>query len=131
MYNTYCIFQAPYRIEMDVSALLLVDIHGHLSPKCEVIGLLGGVFRPLENTLCIKMAVPCRTILSSNVHCDMCPGKFNFFYSTRGHPNPFLVCSLVHRPCFFILYIFLLLIFLKRSSKQIKLQIGIHFVRKQ
>lgn len=81
MYNTYCVFQAPYRIEMDVSALLLVDIHGHLSPKCEVIGLLGGVFRPSENILCIKMAVPCRTILSSNVHCDMCPGKLHFFYS--------------------------------------------------
>ncbi|KAG8291984.1 Myb-like, SWIRM and MPN domains 1 [Homalodisca vitripennis] len=65
--------KAPYRIELEVSALVLVDVHSHLSPKCEVIGLLGGVYNIPSNVLSIITAVPCRTILSSNVHCDMCP----------------------------------------------------------
>ncbi|XP_054276541.1 histone H2A deubiquitinase MYSM1-like [Macrosteles quadrilineatus] len=72
--KNYVSRKAPYKVELEVTVLLLVDIHSHLSPKCEVIGLLGGSHRTSDNVLTITMAVPCRTVLSSNIHCDMCPG---------------------------------------------------------
>lgn len=69
----FCL-QAPFIIEMEISALLLVDIHSLASPSCEVIGLLGGTYDYDHKVLSISSAVPCRTTLSNNVHCDMCPG---------------------------------------------------------
>ena len=68
---------APFRIELSVEALLIVDLHAHLC-KTEVIGLLGGRFDtsngPMK-TLRIEAAQPCRSQSTSH-QCEMCPGDF-------------------------------------------------------
>lgn len=71
----FCHFQAPYEVNIHLSALLLIDIHAH-SALIEVMGLLGGYFDCENNILHITRYIPCKGLDHSNTHCDMCPGIF-------------------------------------------------------
>lgn len=67
------LFQAPFLVEIHCSALIVMDIHSHIS-KTEVIGMLGGKFCLEQGKLTITMAIPCNSI-STGMQCEMDPGK--------------------------------------------------------
>lgn len=49
-----------------------MDLHAHMSLS-EVMGLVGGIWNPLNKKLMITHYEPCKNIASSSTHCDMCP----------------------------------------------------------
>lgn len=59
-----------HRVRMSLSALLLMDLHAHMS-LTEVMGLVGGHL--LNQMVEITRYVPCKNIAPSLTHCDMCP----------------------------------------------------------
>ncbi|TRY66738.1 hypothetical protein DNTS_033079 [Danionella cerebrum] len=63
--------QEPYRVVVCAEALILMDIHAHVSMG-EVIGLLGGTFEEEEKELKICAAEPCNS-LSTGLQCEMDP----------------------------------------------------------
>ena len=67
------LFQAPFQVEIHCSALIVMDIHSHIS-KTEVIGMLGGKFCEEQGKLTITMATPCNSI-STGMQCEMDPGN--------------------------------------------------------
>lgn len=71
--------QAPFRVKLEIEALVVIDVHAHLCTT-EVIGLLGGRFisSPVESqpTLLIEAAQPCRSQATKH-QCEMCPGMFD------------------------------------------------------
>ncbi|XP_053394594.1 histone H2A deubiquitinase MYSM1-like isoform X2 [Mercenaria mercenaria] len=62
---------APFLVEVHCSALIVMDIHSHIS-KTEVIGMLGGKFCAEQGKLIITMATPCNSI-STGMQCEMDP----------------------------------------------------------
>lgn len=70
-------FQGPFYVEIHNTALIIMDIHAHVS-KTEVIGMLGGCFHGDEQHLEITMAIPCNSI-STGLQCEMDPGWFNYY----------------------------------------------------
>ena len=67
------LLQAPFDIEVDVSAMMVLDTHAHLC-KTEVIGLLGGHYDIKSSLLKILRAEPCDSI-STGMQCEMDPGE--------------------------------------------------------
>lgn len=65
-------FQQKYNVNIDLSTLILMDLHSHMS-LTEVMGLVGGIWNPQKKTLIILHYEPCRNVASSTIHCDMCP----------------------------------------------------------
>lgn len=59
-------------MEVHCSALMVMDVHSHVS-RVEVIGLLGGSFCPERGILTVVRAVPCVSI-STGMQCEMDPG---------------------------------------------------------
>lgn len=68
------LFQAPFHVQLSLSALILMDLHSYTS-RAEVMGLLGGHYSSIKKTVSIKKYVPCNSLEDSGTHCDMCPGK--------------------------------------------------------
>ncbi|XP_060569402.1 deubiquitinase MYSM1-like [Ruditapes philippinarum] len=66
---------APFLVEIHCSALIVMDIHSHIS-KTEVIGMLGGKFCAEQGKLIITMATPCNSI-STGMQCEMDPVSQN------------------------------------------------------
>ncbi|GAB6028918.1 Myb-like, SWIRM and MPN domains 1 [Chamberlinius hualienensis] len=62
---------APYNVVVDVRAVMIMDLHAHMS-TLEVIGLLGGRYDFDNSTLCVLQAEPCRSI-STGLECEMDP----------------------------------------------------------
>ncbi|KAL3868667.1 hypothetical protein ACJMK2_041445 [Sinanodonta woodiana] len=63
--------QPPFAVEIDRVALMVMDMHAHIS-KTEVIGMLGGRYCQEQGTLKITMATPCNS-LSTGMQCEMDP----------------------------------------------------------
>ncbi|ROL55550.1 Histone H2A deubiquitinase MYSM1 [Anabarilius grahami] len=63
--------QEPYRVIVCAEALIVMDIHAHVSMG-EVIGLLGGTYEEEEKVLKICAAEPCNS-LSTGLQCEMDP----------------------------------------------------------
>ncbi|XP_051511361.1 histone H2A deubiquitinase MYSM1 isoform X1 [Myxocyprinus asiaticus] len=63
--------QEPYRVIVCAEALIVMDIHAHVSMG-EVIGLLGGTYEEEEKVLKISAAEPCNS-LSTGLQCEMDP----------------------------------------------------------
>ncbi|KAK3577496.1 hypothetical protein CHS0354_026450 [Potamilus streckersoni] len=61
----------PFAVEIDRIALMVMDMHAHIS-KTEVIGMLGGRYCQEQGTLKITMATPCNS-LSTGMQCEMDP----------------------------------------------------------
>lgn len=59
----------PFQLEIESSALIVMDVHAHMF-KTEVVGLLGGECLPDSSYIRIKCAVPCRSI-STRIQCEM------------------------------------------------------------
>jgi protein MYSM1 len=51
----------PFAVELGSAALLVCELHAHLSSN-EVIGLLGGEWLPQERRLVVRRAFPCRSL---------------------------------------------------------------------
>ena len=69
-------FQAPFHVEIHKTALIVMDIHAHIS-KTEVIGMLGGKYCREQGKLTVSMATPCNSI-STGMQCEMDPGELSF-----------------------------------------------------
>lgn len=67
---------APFYVEIHNTALIIMDIHAHVS-KTEVIGMLGGCFHGDDQHLEITMAIPCNSI-STGLQCEMDPVSQTF-----------------------------------------------------
>ncbi|XP_050994810.1 histone H2A deubiquitinase MYSM1 isoform X3 [Labeo rohita] len=63
--------EEPYRVIVCAEALVVMDIHAHVSMG-EVIGLLGGTYEEEEKVLKICAAEPCNS-LSTGLQCEMDP----------------------------------------------------------
>ncbi|KAJ8305574.1 hypothetical protein KUTeg_016119 [Tegillarca granosa] len=63
--------RAPFNVEIWNDALIIMDMHAHVS-KTEVIGMLGGQYIEETNTLTINIVVPCNSI-STGMQCEMDP----------------------------------------------------------
>ncbi|XP_056336943.1 histone H2A deubiquitinase MYSM1 [Danio aesculapii] len=63
--------QEPYSVIVCAEALIVMDIHAHVSMG-EVIGLLGGTYEEEEKVLKICSAEPCNS-LSTGLQCEMDP----------------------------------------------------------
>ncbi|XP_050402377.1 deubiquitinase MYSM1 isoform X2 [Patella vulgata] len=63
--------KAPFKVEFNNIALIVMDVHAHIS-KTEVIGMLGGIYNENDAQLEIVMAVPCRS-MSTCMQCEMDP----------------------------------------------------------
>ncbi|XP_056621315.1 histone H2A deubiquitinase MYSM1 [Triplophysa dalaica] len=63
--------QEPYRVLVCAEALVVMDLHAHVSMG-EVIGLLGGTYKEDEKVLKICAAEPCNS-LSTGMQCEMDP----------------------------------------------------------
>uniref|UniRef100_A0A8C1MSI2 Myb-like, SWIRM and MPN domain-containing protein 1 n=1 Tax=Cyprinus carpio TaxID=7962 RepID=A0A8C1MSI2_CYPCA len=63
--------QEPYKVIVCAEALVVMDIHAHVSMG-EVIGLLGGAYEEEEKVLKICAAEPCNS-LSTGLQCEMDP----------------------------------------------------------
>jgi len=61
----------PFKVDLSLSSLLLMDLHSHLSYQ-EVIGLLGGRFDEEYGILQISCVFPCNGI-GTDVECEMDP----------------------------------------------------------
>ncbi|KAG7259201.1 hypothetical protein CRUP_016081, partial [Coryphaenoides rupestris] len=61
----------PFRVVVCSEALLIMDMHAHVS-RGEVIGLLGGTFSHHDNVLKIRVAEPCNSV-STGLQCEMDP----------------------------------------------------------
>ena len=70
---------------IEYSALLVMDVHAHLS-KTEVIGLLGGEYSSEEGELHVTTAQPCDSI-STGMQCEMDPGEALCLGSCRKKVN--------------------------------------------
>ncbi|XP_077981786.1 histone H2A deubiquitinase MYSM1-like [Glandiceps talaboti] len=62
---------APFDVSIETSALLIMDMHAHLS-SAEVIGLLGGRYNHDCHQLDVVIAEPCNSI-STGLQCEMDP----------------------------------------------------------
>ncbi|XP_056459887.1 histone H2A deubiquitinase MYSM1 isoform X2 [Gadus chalcogrammus] len=94
----------PFRVMVCSEALLIMDMHAHVS-RGEVIGLLGGTFNQKDKVLKISVAEPCNSV-STGMQCEMdplsqthaCEALSMLGYSVVGwyhshptfHPNPSL-----------------------------------------
>ncbi|XP_062578565.1 histone H2A deubiquitinase MYSM1-like [Saccostrea cucullata] len=67
---------APFYVEIHNTALVIMDIHAHIS-KTEVIGMLGGCYHDDDQHLEITMAIPCNSI-STGLQCEMDPVSQTF-----------------------------------------------------
>uniref|UniRef100_A0A673N4Y7 Myb-like, SWIRM and MPN domain-containing protein 1 n=1 Tax=Sinocyclocheilus rhinocerous TaxID=307959 RepID=A0A673N4Y7_9TELE len=63
--------EEPYKVIVCAEALVVMDIHAHVSMG-EVIGLLGGTYEDEEKVLKICAAEPCNS-LSTGLQCEMDP----------------------------------------------------------
>ncbi|XP_069088671.1 deubiquitinase MYSM1 isoform X1 [Pleurodeles waltl] len=63
--------QEPFRVKVAAEALLIMDLHAHVS-MAEVIGLLGGRYSESDKILEICAAEPCNS-LSTGLQCEMDP----------------------------------------------------------
>ncbi|XP_069498181.1 deubiquitinase MYSM1 isoform X2 [Ambystoma mexicanum] len=63
--------QEPFQVKITAEALLIMDLHAHVS-MAEVIGLLGGRYSENENIVEICAAEPCNS-LSTGLQCEMDP----------------------------------------------------------
>ncbi|XP_041508181.1 deubiquitinase MYSM1 isoform X4 [Microtus oregoni] len=63
--------QEPFQVKVASEALLIMDLHAHVS-MAEVIGLLGGRYSEAEKTLEVCAAEPCNS-LSTGLQCEMDP----------------------------------------------------------
>ncbi|XP_018413397.1 PREDICTED: histone H2A deubiquitinase MYSM1 [Nanorana parkeri] len=63
--------QAPFRVKISAEAMLILDLHAHIS-LAEVIGLLGGRYSEEERIVEIWAAEPCNS-LSTGLQCEMDP----------------------------------------------------------
>uniref|UniRef100_A0A8C2EIG8 Myb-like, SWIRM and MPN domain-containing protein 1 n=1 Tax=Cyprinus carpio TaxID=7962 RepID=A0A8C2EIG8_CYPCA len=63
--------EEPFRVIVCAEALIVMDIHAHVSMG-EVIGLLGGTYEEEEKVLKICAAEPCNS-LSTGLQCEMDP----------------------------------------------------------
>ncbi|KAK0144827.1 Histone H2A deubiquitinase MYSM1 [Merluccius polli] len=61
----------PFRVMVCSEALLIMDMHAHVS-RGEVIGLLGGTFNHEDKLLKISVAEPCNSV-STGMQCEMDP----------------------------------------------------------
>ncbi|XP_043075497.1 histone H2A deubiquitinase MYSM1-like [Puntigrus tetrazona] len=64
-------YEEPYKVIVCAEALVVMDIHAHVSMG-EVIGLLGGTYEEEEKVLKICAAEPCNS-LSTGLQCEMDP----------------------------------------------------------
>ncbi|XP_066453858.1 deubiquitinase MYSM1 isoform X1 [Eleutherodactylus coqui] len=62
---------APFRVQVSAEAMLILDLHAHVS-MAEVIGLLGGRYSEAERIIEICAAEPCNS-LSTGLQCEMDP----------------------------------------------------------
>ncbi|TPX44854.1 hypothetical protein SeLEV6574_g04262 [Synchytrium endobioticum] len=62
---------SPQHISVSATVLMIMDIHAHLA-HTEIIGLLGGSFRPETKTLEITDVIPCNSD-STDIQCEMDP----------------------------------------------------------
>ncbi|XP_078141873.1 histone H2A deubiquitinase MYSM1 [Centroberyx gerrardi] len=63
--------QEPFQVIVCAEALLIMDMHAHVS-RGEVIGLLGGAFNEEDKVLKICAAEPCNSV-STGLQCEMDP----------------------------------------------------------
>lgn len=63
--------QEPFQVNVAAEALLIMDLHAHVS-MAEVIGLLGGRYSESDKTLEVCAAEPCNS-LSTGLQCEMDP----------------------------------------------------------
>ncbi|XP_030062568.1 deubiquitinase MYSM1 isoform X3 [Microcaecilia unicolor] len=63
--------QEPFQVKVASEALLIMDLHAHVS-MAEVIGLLGGKYLEADKTVEICAAEPCNS-LSTGLQCEMDP----------------------------------------------------------
>lgn len=63
--------QAPFQVKISAEAMLILDLHSHVS-MAEVIGLLGGRYLEEERIVEIWTAEPCNS-LSTGLQCEMDP----------------------------------------------------------
>ncbi|XP_074077421.1 deubiquitinase MYSM1 isoform X2 [Macrotis lagotis] len=63
--------QEPFQVQVASEALLIMDLHAHVS-MAEVIGLLGGRYLEAEKVLEVCAAEPCNS-LSTGLQCEMDP----------------------------------------------------------
>ncbi|KAM4641137.1 deubiquitinase MYSM1 [Discoglossus pictus] len=61
----------PFRVKVSAEALLILDLHAHIS-MAEVIGLLGGRYSESDRVVEICTAEPCNS-LSTGLQCEMDP----------------------------------------------------------
>jgi protein MYSM1 len=64
--------KAPFRVEIDISVLCLLDFHSHLF-STEIIGLLGGSFDAFNRLMQIRTAFPCQSSHSTGTEVDVDP----------------------------------------------------------
>lgn len=55
----------PFKVAVEAEALLLMDLHSHLS-SCEVIGLLGGKWDAETRSISVVRAFPCKRAVGSD-----------------------------------------------------------------
>ncbi|XP_041695105.1 histone H2A deubiquitinase MYSM1-like isoform X1 [Coregonus clupeaformis] len=63
--------QEPFQVIVCAEALLIMDMHAHVSMG-EVIGLLGGAYSEVDKVLKIVAAEPCNSV-STGLQCEMDP----------------------------------------------------------
>nr|XP_033771662.1 histone H2A deubiquitinase MYSM1 isoform X2 [Geotrypetes seraphini] len=63
--------QEPFQVKVASEALLIMDLHAHVS-MAEVIGLLGGRYSEADKTIEVCAAEPCNS-LSTGLQCEMDP----------------------------------------------------------
>ncbi|XP_067996807.1 deubiquitinase MYSM1 isoform X2 [Melanerpes formicivorus] len=70
-----CVFteekQEPFQVKVSSEALLIMDLHSHVS-MAEVIGLLGGRYSEADKIVEVCAAEPCNS-LSTGLQCEMDP----------------------------------------------------------
>ncbi|XP_023558440.1 histone H2A deubiquitinase MYSM1 isoform X3 [Octodon degus] len=63
--------QEPFQVKVASEALLIMDLHAHVS-MAEVIGLLGGRYSEVDKIVEVYAAEPCNS-LSTGLQCEMDP----------------------------------------------------------
>uniref|UniRef100_A0A452VA54 Deubiquitinase MYSM1 n=1 Tax=Ursus maritimus TaxID=29073 RepID=A0A452VA54_URSMA len=64
-------FEEPFQVKVASEALLIMDLHAHVS-MAEVIGLLGGRYSEVDKIVEVCAAEPCNS-LSTGLQCEMDP----------------------------------------------------------
>ncbi|KAM6342974.1 deubiquitinase MYSM1 isoform 6-T7 [Alca torda] len=64
-------FEEPFQVKVSSEALLIMDLHSHVS-MAEVIGLLGGRYSEADKIVEVCAAEPCNS-LSTGLQCEMDP----------------------------------------------------------